>query len=529
MNDSGEFSYDLLVQGIFKMLDFADILRIRSLSSAWNKAILRLLLNASRAQEAAVTHGKRSVPLLQLNEAHSTDQPKPTKVEDLVVSSWSKESGKEQLIKDVTFYRWRISYQPSNFSVLSRNVCMDKRWTRMPPALFDTMLYRLTMVVHFKVETCFFHCACATCRRWRVGSGGESDPAPGELLRIAKLHAFDRLSLVYQVAIRNRATLETLDMEEVPLDLTFGFNEDSAVPELNIDFVDESSNRFSFDKLRSVCYGRTVDCRHIVPFLDFCSFPMLTRLEIGTLKAVYRVSSPLFGVYPTVIFGPVQIIEGVQSSENAPHLPAIYNGNVDENLVFKGRGLYACHLYTYEGEFANGYNEGQGRMLASSGEVYEGEWKLGRRSGPGRVTQADGTTMEGMWESDCLNGFATLRRAADGLVYEGTWFQSNFDGWGVLSCRGTLLGYGHCSAGRLSGWARIFYPSKGLWVERRFADGHPIMDGTEAADVIAFKKHEEGVLVWIVRECLGAVPVLTVKPRLIRKGRVLVPRSCLLL
>lgn len=328
-------------------------------------------------------------------------------------------------------------------------------------------------------------------------------PSPAVCESIAIRHAFDSLTLAFQIAYRNRATLKTLTFEGPPPRLSTALKRDDELPKLPFplkpktnstavkaevmpSFVDgdmgnettpkeviEGEARMppKFLELLSCTFGATVDCRYIVPFLDYSDFAQLSSVTVGRLTAQYSETAPQFGEKATVVFAP-QYIFNQLSFPSAPHLPALYNGAIDENLRFQGRGIFVCDEYTYEGEFRDGVNHGYGRMKSRAGEQYTGMWKYGQRNGNGRVVQLCGDSLSGTWVNDSLSGYGTLE-TADGFSYVGNWAGSRFEGWGTIWYRNCLVCYGRFSRGFLCGWSRIarFSAEGGLtWEECRHDD-----------------------------------------------------------
>eukprot|EP01054_Gregarina_sp_Poly1_P004480 Gregarina_sp_Poly_1__4479@NODE_2409_length_2169_cov_365_280685_g1533_i0_p1_GENE_NODE_2409_length_2169_cov_365_280685_g1533_i0NODE_2409_length_2169_cov_365_280685_g1533_i0_p1_ORF_typecomplete_len688_score81_80MORN/PF02493_20/4_7e03MORN/PF02493_20/0_0073MORN/PF02493_20/0_1MORN/PF02493_20/3_2MORN/PF02493_20/1_1e02FAST_1/PF06743_15/1_1e04FAST_1/PF06743_15/0_17_NODE_2409_length_2169_cov_365_280685_g1533_i0932156 len=330
-------------------------------------------------------------------------------------------------------------------------------------------------------------------------------PPPSACEEIAVRHAFDCLTLAFQIAYRNRATLKTITFSGPPPRLSTALKRDDELPKLPFplkpktvptaikaevmpSFIDgetmgdnspkETTNRDAearlppkFLELVACEFGATVDCRYIVPFLDYSDFSRLRSVTVGRLTAEYFDTNPQFGEKATVVFAPQHIFNHL-SFPSAPHLPALYNGAIDENLRFQGRGIFVCDEYTYEGEFKDGVNHGYGRMKSRAGEQYTGCWKHGQRNGEGKVVQLCGDSLTGTWVNDSLTGYGTLE-TADGFSYIGNWAGSRFEGWGTIWYQGSLVCYGRFSRGFLCGWSRIarFTNEGGLsWEECRHDD-----------------------------------------------------------
>eukprot|EP01056_Protomagalhaensia_sp_Gyna25_P001508 Protomagalhaensia_sp_Gyna_25__1507@NODE_1772_length_1547_cov_3_890584_g1452_i0_p1_GENE_NODE_1772_length_1547_cov_3_890584_g1452_i0NODE_1772_length_1547_cov_3_890584_g1452_i0_p1_ORF_typecomplete_len365_score55_58MORN/PF02493_20/6_1e02MORN/PF02493_20/0_0035_NODE_1772_length_1547_cov_3_890584_g1452_i0601154 len=211
---------------------------------------------------------------------------------------------------------------------------------------------------------------------------------------IAIRHSFDALTLAFQIAYRNRATLETLVFDGPSAGFSTALKRDDELPKLPFPLKPKPAqtalnsevmpNNFGEDEskpepkldsrlppkflhLRACAFGPTVDCRYIVPFLDYSDFCKLNSVTVGRLTAEYSDMKAQFGEKATVVFAP-QHIFNEQCFPSAPHLPAVYNGAIDENLRFQGKGIFVCDEYTYEGEFKDGVNHGYGRMKSRAGE-----------------------------------------------------------------------------------------------------------------------------------------------------------------
>ena len=88
----------------------------------------------------------------------------------------------------------------------------------------------------------------------------------------------------------------------------------------------------------------------------------------------------------------------------------------------------------YVGGVVDGKPHGAGRSygpldLTGRCEVYEGEWANGHRDGEGKLTRADGSTAEGTWAAGVLDGTA-VERGTGGAVYRGSFVGGVRDGRG---------------------------------------------------------------------------------------------------
>lgn len=83
-----------------------------------------------------------------------------------------------------------------------------------------------------------------------------------------------------------------------------------------------------------------------------------------------------------------------------------YNGEVDENFVRNGYGIYAYNNGDiYEGDFVDGLREGNGEYMYNDGSFYRGAWKEDKKHGQGSY-KFDKYEFDGEWADDKLkNGF----------------------------------------------------------------------------------------------------------------------------
>lgn len=278
------------------------------------------------------------------------------------------------------------------------------------------------------------------------------------VLEIAKRHACDRFLWVLRLMCACRRTVKRADFSNLPKMLQPALDGREHAPHLPVK-LDALSERLHFPCLRKLYFGSAIDCRLIVPLLDFCSYPQLKEVTLLGLPIRYTTLTPQFGTEPTIVFGPEHPVDYDSDRESRTllgstlYLPAVYNGGVDDSLQPQGYGVYVSREYNYEGSFIDGRNHGWGRMISKCGEMYEGHWEQGRRHGYGVVKQADGKLLEGEWADDVLHGRGFME-TADGLRYEGEWNCGVLQGWGVLSKAGHLLAFGQFYEGKPHGWIR---------------------------------------------------------------------------
>lgn len=399
-------------------------------------------------------------------------------------------------------------FEPSTYTTMGRrmarllNAEFDETVTdpAVPRKLFKLYLNSLNKVQHLTVLESFYICTCKNCDELYNGMFEEGGPGYEKKLKLARRHACDRLFLVFQIIIRNRNSLITAHVEGPPRRVAYNEADDDELPNVR-DFVpglsdldrtcfcsdpvnraaskitrlfeEERGVKWNFPNLLSVHFSATVDVRHAIPLIDGSNLPELHSVEFAWLKAEYHLFPPQYGRLPIAVFAPINLFTE-KKDEDAPHLPAIYNGSLDSSYKLDGLGMYSCPIYTYEGNFEAGLNSKYGKMKANTGETYEGLWHRGLRYGHGRVTQDAGCIMEGTWHEDLLHGIGYIVKPC-GLFYLGQWYHSAWDGWGIFAYKGRLIAYGQYSHGLLHGWARILAPDEG-WEDSWWNRGKRICD-----------------------------------------------------
>eukprot|EP00936_MAST-01D_sp_MAST-1D-sp1_P000372 g372.t1 len=88
----------------------------------------------------------------------------------------------------------------------------------------------------------------------------------------------------------------------------------------------------------------------------------------------------------------------------------------------------------YEGAFRANKRDGEGVLRAANGLIYKGSWREGMRHGNGTQT-AEGETYNGEWECDRKHGLGTLQ--SEYSVYQGQWHADTKCGHGRLVVHNT--------------------------------------------------------------------------------------------
>jgi len=105
----------------------------------------------------------------------------------------------------------------------------------------------------------------------------------------------------------------------------------------------------------------------------------------------------------------------------------VYEGDF-RNGEITGSGMRCWNDGTqYTGEFLDGEMHGQGLFLRADGERYEGGFVRNQRSGSGVLVTPDGTCYEGFFEEHRLNGHGSYE-GISGDRYQGDWCNGNMDG-----------------------------------------------------------------------------------------------------
>eukprot|EP00759_Apiculatamorpha_spiralis_P012696 PhF_6_TR19640/c0_g2_i1/m.28655 len=96
-----------------------------------------------------------------------------------------------------------------------------------------------------------------------------------------------------------------------------------------------------------------------------------------------------------------------------------------------GRGTSMENGNTYTGEWVNGQPHGNGMIVTAKGARYEGQWVHGERNGEGQSTDAKGTTYKGQWKDGKPHGKGMVV-GKRGERYEGQWENGAFHGEGTM-------------------------------------------------------------------------------------------------
>lgn len=87
---------------------------------------------------------------------------------------------------------------------------------------------------------------------------------------------------------------------------------------------------------------------------------------------------------------------------------SVYEGHFADGLENgEGRRVFAS-LDTYEGSYVDGVASGQGKYCCADGSCFEGAWRENKREGKGKLTVPGEGTWEGTWRDNKQHGTFTL-------------------------------------------------------------------------------------------------------------------------
>jgi|GEM_PF-1950549 len=110
-----------------------------------------------------------------------------------------------------------------------------------------------------------------------------------------------------------------------------------------------------------------------------------------------------------------------------------YTGVIDQNFNRAGEGILVRKSgYTFDGEWLNNMENGQGSGKFSNGDKFVGQWKNGKPFGNGLFNYADGKVYNGALLDGEPGGFGVMT-FTNGDVYSGSWLYGKFEGIGTMN------------------------------------------------------------------------------------------------
>jgi uncharacterized protein (TIGR02145 family) len=212
-----------------------------------------------------------------------------------------------------------------------------------------------------------------------------------------------------------------------------------------------------------------------------CWFKPSEEIEDSSLP---RVITTAEGKY----HGQVQYVEGKPLKHGTGTMTysdgAVCTGEWHKNLISKAKCTFKDGT-KYEGNFMNGYFNGEGRFTWASGSYYEGNFKKGSRTGRGFMKWVSGETYDGDWVSNQMNGLGTYKFSdgrvytghfkddspngfgkvvyPDGYIYEGDWVVSTFHGKGVYYDPEGYKYEGDFENNKFSGRGVFYFPNGAVY------------------------------------------------------------------
>ncbi len=156
----------------------------------------------------------------------------------------------------------------------------------------------------------------------------------------------------------------------------------------------------------------------------------------------------------------------------------LYSGRLEDG-VLQGEGKFYDDegLLSYEGQFLDGVQNGNGLLYDKGVLVYSGQFSNGLFSGRGTLYEDGQPVYEGQFEEGVRSGLG--KAFQNGLVvYEGQYAQDLYDGNGKLYENGVLRYDGGFRAGQKEGEGIAYFASGIVSYQGRFAGGQPEGSGT---------------------------------------------------
>lgn len=126
---------------------------------------------------------------------------------------------------------------------------------------------------------------------------------------------------------------------------------------------------------------------------------------------------------------------------------------------------------SFEGNWVDGEQSGEGKLIWKDGAVYEGEFKDGMRNGHGIETYASGSVYEGEFKDGMKNGYG-ISTYLDGDMYEGEFRDGNRNGHGKYTWSSGSVYEGEFKDGKSNGYGIKIYAAEskyesyeGNWVD----------------------------------------------------------------
>ncbi|MEI6684188.1 MAG: hypothetical protein WCO44_16280 [Bacteroidota bacterium] len=140
-----------------------------------------------------------------------------------------------------------------------------------------------------------------------------------------------------------------------------------------------------------------------------------------------------------------------------------YDGNFKNGLE-SGQGTYVWdNGNKYIGNWVKGKADGKGTLLLNNGNEYNGNFKNGLRNGEGTFTWKEGAIYKGYWKNDTINGTGT-KTYSNGDTYEGNFKNGNPNGPGTYVWANGVKYVGNFVDNEMMGQGIYYFTDGGKYV-----------------------------------------------------------------
>lgn len=133
----------------------------------------------------------------------------------------------------------------------------------------------------------------------------------------------------------------------------------------------------------------------------------------------------------------------------------------------------------YEGEFAAGAFQGDGKQFSSGKLLFQGNFDGGMRTGPGKEFYPNGTVKyQGEFQNNRYSGVGSLFASNGAQIFSGNFQNGLYYGAGkLLDAQGNLIYEGQFVNGKREGLGTLLDPKEGTVFKGYFADDAPYYEG----------------------------------------------------
>lgn len=159
--------------------------------------------------------------------------------------------------------------------------------------------------------------------------------------------------------------------------------------------------------------------------------------------------------------------EAVEDASEEQEINSMEGASIRQTVdLYQGYKTIKEGDFKYEGYFADGEKNGQGKLSGTNGIIYDGMWKGNVYHGHGVLVYKNGDVYEGDFKYGSRCGSGKLRNAQGELLYDGEWRNDLYNGLGKLhtvddTYKGKFLN------GKRNGFGNALYKNgdnyKGFW------------------------------------------------------------------